>query len=767
MPLFTSDQLVALLADAYYDAAKRDANMRAAVEVLESARAALFKEESVVKLWALINDQVGRAEPEHLQPALIRVREQFERAALAQQIERLADIFERDQQEGWREWLHTYLLAFDNTGWWLTFCAGLANAPLPFPAKMEPSIEQIRYYTRCMLDERWAETYDWFMFLARQDIQQTQQANMLVAAGEIQLYHFLKHDKAKEFFERAEQLAPDNMRVLSGWAEYWSGQADGLENAKKYAQALVEATPNYGDGFNYLGDCYLKADELISAETQYQQAIRSAPSNNNGYSKLMRLYGRREWFGTRRDRLAGLIKQVIAVDPLSAYSTYLLEAELYQQNDLIEEAHHSKEKAISLDGGRLGAYLSDGYTYLNESRSSAQRNECLIKARARFEKAVEVAPEALDGYWGMSWLCEEQDELSESLEWCTRSLEKRPQWETIIRARMGDLKRQLKLYEAAEQEFRRVLAVEPSHQQALSGLTNLSYDYSNLALALEQLKKSGNRVAELQEAVVALRRAVELATDKSMYVTWLDRLERDLLFVLRYGESALNLTPIPKPIQAFLQDDWLPFILVEGKSELSEETIKKIDELRQRIHERYGIRVPGVKFTTIKEAGAPPGNYYFRLMERNVTVDGGRVPLDKKFAHTTREQLAALRIEGESPLAQHISSYGFWIAEADWAKAAKHDLELWGTNRVFVEALGGCPRTKLGRVYESSGDNTLADGIYQCGERRHCQIATETHRTHGCTQASLAQAIAHYPVRRHSRPIPQFRSTRRQCSYDH
>ena len=771
MPLFTSDQLVALLADAYYDAAKRNANMRAAAEALESLRATLSTEENVVKLSVFMNDQVGRAEPDQLQPALIQVREQFECAALAQEIERLADIFERDREEGWREWLRTYILALDDTGLWLTFCAGLANAALPFSVQMEPSIEQIRYYTKCMLHERWVEAYDWFLFLSRQDIQTEQRANMLAIAGEIQLYYFFKDDKAKELIEQAERLAPDSLGVLIGWAKYWLEKPGGLERAKEYAQRIIEAKPSSGDGFLSLGDYYLRAGELISAETQYQQAIRNAPSNNSGYSKLMRLYGSREWFKTRRDRLAGLIRQVIAVDPLSAYGTYLLEAELYEQNDLIEEAHHSNEKAISLDGSRLGAYPSDGYTYLVESRSAPQHEEYLTKARARFEKAIEVAPEAIDGYWGMSRLYEEQGELSEALEWCTRSLEKRPQWETFIRTRMGDLKRKLKQYEAAEQEFSRVLAVDPSHQQALDGLTDLSYDYykygndgdaalrlldtvrrlggesfeanyqnlvgnlhyyfsryeaaaeayrraiaadptsplyhSSLALALDQMKAAGNRVAELQEAVVALRRAVDLAADKNEHANRLVGLERDLRFVRRYGESALNLTPIPKPIRAFLQDDWLPVILAEGKSELSEETIKKIDEMRQRIQERYGIRVPGVNFTTIKEAGAPPCNYYFRLMESNVTVDGGRVPLDKKFAHTTREELAALRIEGEAPLAQHTSSHGFWIAKADWAKAAKHDLELWGAADYLLRYLEAVLEQNLGEFMDHQMTTSL------------------------------------------------------------
>ncbi|GEM_PF-2017747 len=726
MPLFTSDQVVAILADVYYDAAKRKANMRAAAEVLESLRATLSNEENVIKLWAVINDHVGRAEPDRLQSALIQMREQFERVAIAKEIERLADIFERDREEGWHEWLRTYVAAFDDAGWWLTFCVGLASAPLPFPAQMEPSIEQMRYYTKCLLEERWAEAYDWVLFLSRQEIQSEQRANMLVIAGEIELYHFLKHDKAKELFELAQQLAPDNLRVLTGWAEFWLEQPDGLERAKEDSQRMIEAKPSFGDGFVLLGDCYLKAGDLIGAETQYQQAIRNAPSNSGVYLRAIRLYSRRELFKTKRERLAGLIKLRIAVDPLSAYSTYLQEAETYQQNDLIEDAHRSTENAISLDGSQLGAYLSDGYIYLDESRSSAQHDECLTKARARFEKAVEVAPQALDGYWGMSWLCEEQGELAEALEWCTRSLGKRPQWETIIRARMGDLRRQLKQYEAAEQEFNLVLAIDPLHQQALKGLADLSRErmlllnaegnnyytqgeyrkaierynkaiefdpsdgvlYSNLAGAWEQLKEPGGRVSALNEAIETFKRAQSVSVAEKHEAS-IERLKQKKEFALLYGELYIDWLHVVTPIAVEVAKNLIPFTEGRSGSSLSDELLKNITDMRLRIQNDFGVQIPGVRFRG-NDTDLPSGAYIIMINEIPLVM--GTIEVDQRFFPGSAEALAAIGVEGKATTSPF---EGLWISDADWKKVESAGLELWGVIEYPIRHLGAVVQRNL------------------------------------------------------------------------
>jgi flagellar biosynthesis component FlhA len=137
----------------------------------------------------------------------------------------------------------------------------------------------------------------------------------------------------------------------------------------------------------------------------------------------------------------------------------------------------------------------------------------------------------------------------------------------------------------------------------------------------------------------------------------------------------------------------LPFILIEGTRELTNEIRNKCNDMRQRIKDVYGFTVPGVNFTTIEEILVPSGTYYFRLFER-INTPRGRVPLDKMFVNITPEQFAALGIEGEAPPEQ--DPPGFWIAEADWTLITKHDLKLWDATDYLLRRLEAVLEQHLG-----------------------------------------------------------------------
>ena len=184
-------------------------------------------------------------------------------------------------------------------------------------------------------------------------------------------------------------------------------------------------------------------------------------------------------------------------------------------------------------------------------------------------------------------------------------------------------------------------AAAEAYRQAIAGRPTEAVYHSNLALALEELQAPGERAAELEEAISALRRARELRPDESKYAERLNKLERQHRFVMRYGESALKLKPVVRPIEVFLQSDLLPCILSENTDTLSDEMLQLIDEMRNSIRQRFGLTLPGVLFTTIEdETQAQPGAFRFSLME--VPVDYGVVALGKKFALSPLNKLASL-----------------------------------------------------------------------------------------------------------------------------
>jgi tetratricopeptide (TPR) repeat protein len=742
MSIFTPNEVINLIANAYFEAAQRNANMYAVTASLEAVRITFLNEDDDFSTWTVLDEHVGRAEEERFQPILIKLREKFEQTLIKQKIERLSGEFQQDRNVGWTSWLKTYVAGLTANTWRLSFCLALTEASLPFPPDLEPSIEKIRYYTRCILHERWAETYPWFMFLAAQNILPEQQAKFLVNASEIQIYHLLNFEEAKELLDRAKQIAPKEIRVLSGWGEYWLEQND-FEQAESAAREIIETAPLIEDGYLLLGDCYAKSDKLDEAESQYKQALSNASGQGNGYTRLMSLYGRREWFDRRGNQLPNLIKRAIAIDPTSAYTLYLTEGEVYQQNNLNEDAHRCYDNAIRLNNTRLSGYTAHGYLYLAEKRFD--------EARASFEQVIEVAPEALDGYWGMIWLCEQQQAWQEALDWCDLSLARRPEWESIICARQGEIYRQSGEYSSAETELLRALELDLNNQQAVDSLHTLADDYymkmsnsdaarhlyqslrelkgesyeanyqnrlgnlnyynnkhleaaaayrkaivaepltavyhSNLALALDKQKMPGERLNKVTEAITALQEADRLnlqQADRDDYTQRLKRLEQELRMLPRYGESIAKLLPIATPIKVYTETSMLPYILDREGKNLLTETAQSIDRIRSQIQNEFGVKIPGIRFTDYQDS-RNPGSYYFGLMDTTMT-SYRNVVLDKKFLPGLQTDLHELQVTADRGL-NPLGGQGYWINRADWENVERAGQELWTVPKYLIEDL--------------------------------------------------------------------------------
>jgi flagellar biosynthesis component FlhA len=115
--------------------------------------------------------------------------------------------------------------------------------------------------------------------------------------------------------------------------------------------------------------------------------------------------------------------------------------------------------------------------------------------------------------------------------------------------------------------------------------------------------------------------------------------------------------------------------LSPGVSDLSPEFVQMINQMRERVRQRFGLTIPGVNFTTLQDDYAPSGVYQFSIME--VPVDSGQTLLDKKFAPGPPDKLAALAIKGDALFDSATGPQGIWIAEADGTKVEENGVELW------------------------------------------------------------------------------------------
>jgi tetratricopeptide (TPR) repeat protein len=729
MPFLNPIKITRIVADAYFDAAQGSTDMRAATEALERIRLAMLGENGLFGAWDEVDAQVGGAEPDRLQLVLDRLRSEFMRAAVEQETANLLQSFKRDPQEGWTGWISSYSHALAENR--LTHCLALCDASLPFPPDADPPLQDIRKWTQRASHCRWPEAYQLYAKLADRDfLKPGVRAKLLFTAGRIWLFHFLQPEQARKQFERAEQIAPGEHLVACGLGDYWKKRSD-LERAKECYERAISLAPSHPDGYVGLGECHEITGDLVAAEVQYQKAIKHGRAWTTGYDALLELHRQPSIFATRNSNISILVRYIVALEPSAEYAADIKAGSVYEQNDQFETAHHWYQKAIACDPSCIDGYISEGYLFLNRGD--------LKRAEENFSQAIAVAPEAMDGYWGMASLNEVQKDWAAAANWCEQSLQRRPQWELAIKVRIARLRLRLRQFEQAAATLTQALLMESDNAGAIdalselavenidtalriwaeirhtrgesfeaayqNGIANLRYsrgDYAdasegyrkaisadggnavyhaNLAYALLQLRTEGRRSMNLEEASLAMRRAQELSPDAREYPAALAEIERLRKFVVRYGESAERLTPAVVPIQAFVQADLLPFILNETLDNLSAATIQGINLLRETIEKNWGLLIPGVSFVKFEDKSAPPGAYYFSLMEEPQPVALGCVLLGRRFVTGPVEKLTALGIQTEPQFVPNVGAAsgpeGCWISELDSAKAAGMGLRIW------------------------------------------------------------------------------------------
>jgi len=462
------DVLLELIADAYREAALVGMNMRSATELLEALRTALAGESDYHKAWDKLDEYIARTLDQRLRQVVFRTRERFMQEVIEGEVSRLAALFMSDQKHNWGEWLQTYAEALVN--WRLHLAKALCEAPIAFSANDLPVLENIRRSTKLVLEERWPETFTLYRYLSDQHaIPPLHRARVMVTGGEIALYQLKLPDIAKKLFDAAQQLAPEESRVIYGQGEYCL-QERRVDQALELAQKVIDNSPKSSQGYVLLGDCHEQQNQFERAEEAYQNAIRIAPGETGPYSRLLRLYGRPEQLPTYENRLLPLRELAAAIEPLNRYSLILDLGTAYQQSARYDEAHSWYDQAIQLDDRRLGAYVNKGYAYLEQEKSD--------QARAMFAKVIEVAPEASDGYWGMYYLHDQAEAWPEATVEYEKSLMRLTELTGVMRGFLEDRKPAPATFDEFKDQLFEDLRAEPANQIILSTFTTLADLYN-------------------------------------------------------------------------------------------------------------------------------------------------------------------------------------------------------------------------------------------------------------------------------------------------
>lgn len=470
-------------------------------------------------------------------------------------------------------------------------------------------------------------------------------------------------DEARKCFDQLIRDRPDVAGGFIGLGDCYDKSNDPSTAEIYYEQAIANA-PGMQDGYLRLLSWHGKTEWFKTRETLLDPIIKRilalADYKPSAWLDVAFIYKQNSRFDQARE----VLMKSVDLDP-----GYTL-GHTWLGYTWLDEAFVAKsDKENAEKSGDLS----------KTEELTIKTADLLNKAELSIKQTIALEPESLDGYWAMSAIAIERMDWEAGLNWCDRGLGCHPEWESFVRVRRADMLRQLGRLEEAEQDLIRSIDLEPVNPAAADGLSevafafearndydaafktltrwrevkgesseylfrnrvgNLRYraeDYaaaaesyrlalaaapnddvihSNLALALENLHQAGRRMEELEEAVAALRQALELQSGNTEYEKRLENLEAERKFVEAYGEEALKLESNISAIRVEVLESLFPDLLNESWELLSKETLAKAEAMRTRIQEQYGLTIPAINFGVLTYYFGSP-EYTIRIMERD------------------------------------------------------------------------------------------------------------------------------------------------------
>jgi tetratricopeptide (TPR) repeat protein len=665
-----------MFARAYSQAALADANMRDTAGAFESIRDRMSGRGSYHEVLSTIDEQIGQADLTRVVPSLRDLRESYLQSTLDAEVARLKEAFARDPRAGWQAWLTAYAQIFQENSWRTDIGRRLAAEGLVSSPDPKWTVDRIRRNEWLVFRERWPEAYDWFLYLAEQDIPAESRARMLAIAAEIQLYRFTQRTRAVKLLDRAEQVCPGEHVTSRARAEVCFEGKD-IEGAKRRYQAIVEKKPKLADGFLGQAECADAEGDAVAAEAFYQQAVRAAPGMTGAHRALMNWYAKR--LAERESLILSIFKRVVALtddEPGESMNLGLL----YKKVGRIQAAREWLTKACTLQPDNGLAEVWVGHTDRDELAAlpeGAARDALFASAQGHFEKDLKICPEGLDGPWGMQCLATDRKDWPAAKRWCEACLGVHPEWESSMLVRRGQVNMELNDLSAATQDFTRSLDLEPENAAAVDALLDLAdrlatsdrvkagdvllswrklkgdaaeyiyqnrlgnwlynaNDYeaaeeryaaaikanpdravlrSNHALAAAAARIRGDRRAWLDRAIASLVEAARLDPSESEYRDRLSKLVTERDFVVAYGDKALELVPAVTPVRVDVQTAEVKELLDPEGRDLSKETVDQINEWRGSFRSRFGLVLPGLNFA-LAEGLEGAGKFRIVIMER-------------------------------------------------------------------------------------------------------------------------------------------------------
>lgn len=421
--------------------------------------------ENVLRAWQALDDQVGRTKEPATRRRLASLRTSIVNELVRLHTDRLRG-GALTRADAWPEWLESVAHAVSTFR--VKYATALCSIDQWKPERSQ-ILKEFAEGVHAMTQGRWVESYQTVRTLADIDhIPPSTRALLLVILGQIELLRLFRHESATQVIESAHRLAPDDGRVIAALGDCYV-RAQKVDDGLALFHRAIALSPNSAPGYTGLGDYFAEKQQLDVAEQWYKRAVNAAIGDSVGCLRMLRLYGRREFFAERRGELQGLFDRIVAVAPDDEIQACAVMGDVFLDNDLPREADVWFERAINLDPKGPMGFLA-----LAAAREKQKRFDDAAKA---YKTAIEVAPNDYDGYFGLAFLYEQQELWEMALTTWQAFPQHVDEWTDFAIARTGAMLRKLNKLEAAEATLRGALVKGVNRKVATRSLEELADEY--------------------------------------------------------------------------------------------------------------------------------------------------------------------------------------------------------------------------------------------------------------------------------------------------
>lgn len=495
--MLQAKEITGLLAKTYFSAAKSEgADMLKIAAVLENLRPR-FTDQPAYNIWK----HIRLDEADLNNPALLRVfvglKYDYYELILRSAIRLITTEAEKNPENAFQTWLRIYVDALIN---WESNVYDRIDDIRPKLSKDQLAfMHGAQKYHNYVRENRWAECYDWYAGLAgHAELPDVQRAALEIIAGQIQLYHILDQDAAREHFEKAALIASPSARTERAFGDLHLKKQE-FDAARLRYMAAMSHDAEDPDNYIALGDSYRDERKFKLAEDYYRQAIQRNPLDASGYDRLVYLYGEPELFSANVETIPDLLKKVELLNPKAKderfgnwrYGVYRSTGGAYYRNNDFKQAASWYKKAIKSQPKWPLAYLDLGYAlYADKKSAQAEKN---------FLQAETLSPDHFDVCWALAWYYDQEKKGERAAGYYLRCLQIRPQSGKTLHSSLGDLYfNQIKDYAAAVEQYEKATTFNPGD-----------------AAVFEKLAKAYNQLDLTERAESAWRRAATLDPSKS------------------------------------------------------------------------------------------------------------------------------------------------------------------------------------------------------------------------------------------------------------